>query len=66
MKHGLHTPGLKVVYPAFPSDTKGLLSASIEDPNPVMFFEHKALYRSVYEDVYDDYYTIENGKKQTF
>ncbi len=57
-----HTPGLKVVYPAFPSDAKGLLSASIEDPNPVMFFEHKALYRSVYEDVYDDYYTIEIGK----
>ena len=39
-----------------------MLSASIEDPNPVMFFEHKALYRSVYEDVYDDYYTIEIGK----
>ena len=38
------------------------MSASIEDPNPVMFFEHKALYRSVYEDVYDDYYTIEIGK----
>lgn len=57
-----HTPGLKVVYPAFPSDAKGLLSASIEDPNPVMFFEHKALYRSVYEDVYDDYYTIQIGK----
>ena len=57
-----HTPGLKVVYPAFPSDAKGLLASSIEDPNPVMFFEHKALYRSVYEDVYDDYYTIEIGK----
>ena len=57
-----HTPGLKVVYPAFPSDAKGLLAASIEDPNPVMFFEHKALYRSVYEDVYDDYYTIELGR----
>ena len=57
-----HTPGLKVVYPAFPSDAKGLLAASIEDPNPVMFFEHKALYRSIYEDVYDDYYTIEIGK----
>src|SRR5213596_568130 len=36
-----HTPGLKVVYPAFPSDAKGLLLAAIEDPNPVMFFEHK-------------------------
>ena len=57
-----HTPGLKVVYPAFPSDAKGLLASSIEDPNPVMFFEHKALYRSVYEDVFDDYYTIEIGK----
>jgi 2-oxoisovalerate dehydrogenase E1 component len=57
-----HTPGLKVVYPAFPSDAKGLLASSIEDPNPVMFFEHKALYRSVYEDVHDDYFTIEIGK----
>ncbi len=58
----VHTPGLKVVYPAFPSDAKGLLIASIEDPNPVLFFEHKALYRSISEDVYDDYYTIEIGK----
>jgi 2-oxoisovalerate dehydrogenase E1 component len=57
-----HTPGLKVVYPAFPSDAKGLLLASIDDPNPVMFFEHKALYRSITEDIYDDYYTIEIGK----
>jgi 2-oxoisovalerate dehydrogenase E1 component len=57
-----HTPGLKVVYPAFPNDAKGLLSASIEDPNPVMFFEHKYLYRSVREDVYDDYFTLELGK----
>jgi len=57
-----HIPGLKVVYPATPIDTKGLLNASIEDPNPVMFFEHKALYRSVTEEVYDDYYTIEIGK----
>lgn len=57
-----HTPGLKIVYPAFPSDAKGLLAASLEDPNPVMFFEHKALYRSVKEEVYDDYYTIEIGK----
>jgi 2-oxoisovalerate dehydrogenase E1 component len=55
-------PGLKVVYPAFPSDAKGLLAASFEDPNPVMFFEHKGLYRSVKEEVYDDYYTIEIGK----
>ena len=57
-----HTPGLKVVYPAFPADAKGLLAAAIEDPNPVMFFEHKALYRSVYQDVPDDYYTLEIGK----
>lgn len=57
-----HTPGLKVVYPAFPNDAKGLLAASIEDPNPVMFFEHKFLYRSVREDVYDDYFTLELGK----
>ena len=57
-----HTPGLKIVYPAFPSDAKGLLAASIEDTNPVMFFEHKALYRSIYQEVHDDYYTIEIGK----
>jgi 2-oxoisovalerate dehydrogenase E1 component len=56
------TPGLKIAYPAFPSDAKGLLIASIEDPNPVMFFEHKALYRSITEEVYDDYYTTEIGK----
>jgi 2-oxoisovalerate dehydrogenase E1 component len=58
----VHTPGLKVVYPAFPSDAKGLLVAAIEDPNPVLFFEHKALYRSISEEVYDDYYTTEIGK----
>ncbi len=57
-----HTPGLKVVYPAFPSDAKGLLLAAFEDPNPVIYFEHKALYRSVSEDIYDDYYTVEIGK----
>ena len=57
-----HTPGLKVVYPAFPKDAKGLLNASINDPNPVMFFEHKALYRSISEDVPDNYYTCEIGK----
>jgi len=56
------TPGLKVVYPAFPADAKGLLCASIEDPNPVMFFEHKQLYRSVYQEVPDSYYTIPLGK----
>ncbi len=57
-----HTPGLKVVYPAFPYDAKGLLAASIEDPNPVMFFEHKALYRSIRGDVPNDYYTLPIGK----
>jgi 2-oxoisovalerate dehydrogenase E1 component len=57
-----HTPGLKIVYPAFPYDAKGLLAASIEDPNPVMFFEHKALYRSISEEIPDDYYTLEIGK----
>jgi 2-oxoisovalerate dehydrogenase E1 component len=57
-----HTPGLKVVYPAFPYDAKGLLNSAIEDPNPVMFFEHKALYRSVFQDVPDDYYTLPIGK----
>lgn len=56
------TPGLKVVYPAFPYDAKGLLATSIEDENPVLFFEHKALYRSVYQDVPTDYYTIPLGK----
>ncbi len=56
------TPGLKVVYPAFPYDAKGLLNASINDPNPVMYFEHKLLYRSIYQDVPSDYYTIELGK----
>ncbi|AFL82169.1 pyruvate/2-oxoglutarate dehydrogenase complex, dehydrogenase component beta subunit [Aequorivita sublithincola DSM 14238] len=57
-----HTPGLKVVYPAFPYDAKGLLATSIEDSNPVMFFEHKALYRSIRQDVPTDYYTLPLGK----
>lgn len=56
------TPGLKVVYPAFADDAKGLLISAIEDPNPVMFFEHKALYRSQRSDVPTNYYTIELGK----
>ncbi len=55
-------PGLKVVYPAFPADAKGLLATSIEDPNPIIFFEHKALYRSIYQDVPTDYYTLPLGK----
>ncbi len=57
-----HTPGLKVVFPSNPHDAKGLLLASIEDPNPVIFFEHKAMYRSIEEDVFDNYYTEEIGK----
>ncbi len=57
-----HTPGLKVVYPSFPEDAKGLLIESINDPNPVMFFEHKALYRSSSEMVSDNYFTTEIGK----
>ena len=57
-----HTPGLKVVYPSFPEDAKGLLIESINDPNPVMFFEHKALYRSSTEMVSDNYFTTEIGK----
>ncbi len=57
-----HTPGLKIAYPAFPADAKGLLLTAFEDPNPVIFFEHKALYRSITEDVPDEYYTIPFGK----
>ncbi|RXM48899.1 thiamine pyrophosphate-dependent enzyme [Flavobacterium sp. YO12] len=56
------TPGLKVVYPAFPYDAKGLLNTAINDPNPVLFFEHKQLYRSIHQDVPTDYYTIPFGK----
>jgi 2-oxoisovalerate dehydrogenase E1 component len=56
------TPGLKIAYPAFPSDAKGLLLTAFEDPNPVMFFEHKALYRSISEEVEEGYYTIPFGQ----
>ena len=56
------TPGLIVVYPAFPYDAKGLLISSIENPNPVLFFEHKALYRSIRGDVPEGYFNIEIGK----
>lgn len=57
-----HTPGLKVVYPATPYDAKGLLMAAIADPNPVMYFEHKALYRSQTGEVPIEPYTVEIGK----
>ncbi|MTE25710.1 alpha-ketoacid dehydrogenase subunit alpha/beta [Winogradskyella ouciana] len=56
------TPGLKVVYPAFPYDAKGLLATAINDPNPVLFFEHKALYRSIRQDVPTDYFTLPFGQ----
>ena len=56
------TPGLKVVYPAFPYDAKGLLATAVNDPNPVLFFEHKALYRRIRQDVPTDYYTLPFGK----
>ena len=58
----VHTPGLKVVYPSTPEDAKGLLIAAINDPNPVLYFEHKALYRSVSGRVETDYYETEIGK----
>ncbi len=58
----VHTPGLKVVYPSTPADAKGLLIAAFNDPNPVMYFEHKALYRSVSGAVPEEYYEVEIGK----
>lgn len=57
-----HTPGLKIAYPSTPFDAKGLLNASFEDPNPVIFFEHKALYRSISSKVPAEFYTIPFGK----
>ncbi|PJJ53206.1 alpha-ketoacid dehydrogenase subunit alpha/beta [Hymenobacter chitinivorans] len=57
-----HTPGLKVVYPSNPHDAKGLLNAAIEDPNPVIYFEHKMLYRSISGPVPDAYYTTPIGQ----
>lgn len=60
-----HVPGLKIVYPSNPKDAKGLLLAAFEDPNPVLYFEHKALYRSLSDEVPDSEYTIEIGSART-
>ena len=57
-----HTPGLKIAYPAFPEDAKRLLISAIDDPNPVLFFEHKALYRSLRGDVSEGLCGLEFGK----
>ncbi len=57
-----HVPGLKIAYPAFPEDAKGLLCRAFEDPNPVLFIEHKALYRSIEGEVPEGYYSLEFGK----
>ncbi|MEJ7736267.1 MAG: dehydrogenase E1 component subunit alpha/beta [Chitinophagaceae bacterium] len=61
----MHTPGLKLVYPSTPYDAKGLLIAAINDPNPVLYFEHKALYRSISGPVPDEYYEVEIGKARS-
>ncbi|GAA4344450.1 dehydrogenase E1 component subunit alpha/beta [Flaviaesturariibacter amylovorans] len=60
-----HVPGLKVVYPSSPEDAKGLLIAAFNDPNPVLFFEHKALYRSISGPVPEGYYETPIGKART-
>ncbi|MFB0960125.1 MAG: transketolase C-terminal domain-containing protein, partial [Flavobacteriales bacterium] len=57
-----HVAGLKIAYPAFPEDAKGMLIRSFEDPNPVLFFEHKGLYRSISAEVAEGYYSIPFGK----
>ena len=57
-----HVPGLKVVYPSNPTDAKGLLIAALAEPNPILYFEHKALYRSIEEAIPDAMYQIEIGK----
>jgi 2-oxoisovalerate dehydrogenase E1 component len=61
----VHTPGLKVVYPSTPFDAKGLMIAAINDPNPVMYFEHKALYRGISGNVPAGYYEVEIGKARS-
>jgi 2-oxoisovalerate dehydrogenase E1 component beta subunit len=58
----VHTPGLKVVYPATPYDAKGLLKSAIRDNNPVLFFEHKFLYRRIKEELPTEDYTVPLGK----
>src|SRR5258707_15169045 len=58
----VHTPGLKVIYPSTPYDAKGLLKAAVRDNNPVLFFEHKALYRRIKEDLPSEDYTVPIGK----
>ena len=60
-----HVPGLKIVYPAFPEEAKGLLISAFEDPNPVLFFEHKALYRSLKGEVAKGYFNLPFGKANT-
>lgn len=57
-----HTPGLKIYYPSNPADAKGLLLRALEDPNPVLFFEHKLLYRSISGPVPESPYMIQEGK----
>ena len=58
----VHTPGLKVVYPSTAHDAKGLLKAAVRDNNPVLFFEHKFLYRRIKEEIPEGDYTVPIGK----
>jgi 2-oxoisovalerate dehydrogenase E1 component len=58
----MHVPGLKIVYPSTPRDAKGLLIAAVNDPNPVMYFEHKALYRSIEGPLEEVYFETPIGK----
>ena len=60
-----HVPGLKIVCPATPADAKGLLASAIEDPNPVLYFEHKHLYRRIKDEVPEERYTIPLGQART-